>query len=69
MNYRSIEKVTVTNNWSVEFDGKNILALLIVKPKMTYQEVLDVIINEGGYVDSEGIIYKGNAENKVVTLK
>lgn len=58
-------KVISTNNWSVEFDNKSILALLVVKPKMTYQEVLSVITNEGGYVDSEGIIHKGAAENKI----
>lgn len=54
-----------TTNWSVEFDGKQILALLILKEKMTYEEVVRVITNEGGYVDSKGIIYKGTAENKI----
>lgn len=54
-----------TTNWSVEFDGKQILALLILKEKMAYEEVVRVITNEGGYVDSEGIIHKGTAENKI----
>lgn len=58
-------KVISTNNWSVEFDGKSLLALLIVKDKMSYEEVVRVITNEGGYVDSEGIIHKGAAENKI----
>ena len=26
-------------SWSVELDGKSILALLALKPKMTYKEV------------------------------
>ena len=58
-------KLISTTNWSVEFDGKRLLALLIIKEKMTYEEVVRVITNEGGYVDSEGIIHKGTAENKV----
>lgn len=57
-----------TNNWSVELDGKSVLALAIVKPEMTFAEIKNVIINEGGYVDSNGIIHKGIAENKVYTL-
>lgn len=58
----------VTHNWSVEYDNKPILLLVMNKPKMTYMEVLEVIQNEGGYVDSNGIIHKGTAENKVYTL-
>lgn len=44
--------------WCREFDGKNILALVIAKPKMTYAEIKNVIVNEGGSVDSEGIIHR-----------
>ena len=44
--------------WCREFDGKNILALVIVKPKMTFAEIKNVIINEGGSVDSQGIIHR-----------
>ncbi len=58
----------VTNNWSVEWDGKPALLLVAEKPKMSYKEILQVIQNEGGYVDSNGIIHKGTAENKVYTL-
>lgn len=46
------------NRWSVEFDGKNILALVILKPKMTYAEIKNIILNEGGSIDSEGIIHR-----------
>ena len=63
-----IARIGVTYNWSVDYDEKSILVLLALKPKMTYGEILNVIINEGGYVDSEGIIHKGTAENKVYTL-
>lgn len=58
----------ITNNWSVEWDGKPALLLVAEKPKMSYKEILQVIQNEGGYVDSNGIIRKGTAENKVYTL-
>lgn len=63
-----MEKVSITLNWSVEYDNKPVLLLVMQKPKMSYKEILDVITAEGGYVDSEGIIHKGTAENKVYTL-
>lgn len=43
--------------FSKEFDGKSVLALLQVKSKMTYDEVLTVIKCEGGYVDEQGIVH------------
>lgn len=60
------ERKTSTSNWSVEFDGKHIMALVIVKEKMTLGEIKMVINNEGGYVDEDGIIHKGTADNKIV---
>lgn len=44
--------------WSVEMDGKNILAILLTHPKMTYEEVVNIIKNEGGSVDKAGIIHR-----------
>lgn len=44
--------------WCREFNGKNILALVIAKPKMTFAEIKNVIVNEGGSVDSEGVIHR-----------
>ena len=44
--------------FSEEFDGKSIVVLCIVKPKMTYAEIVNVIVNEGGSVDSQGIVHK-----------
>jgi hypothetical protein len=58
----------ITHNWSVEYDDKPILLLIMQKSKMTYAEILDVIKAEGGYVDEKGIVHKGTAENKVYTL-
>ena len=55
-------------SWSVEFDGKSILALLALKPKMTYKEILEVIHAEGGYVDNNAIIHKGTAEEVLYTI-
>ena len=63
-----MDKMASTLNWSVEWDNKPVLLLVMQKPKMTYGEIIDVIKAEGGYVDSEGIIHKGTAENKVYTL-
>ena len=54
-----------THNWSIEFDNKNILALCVVRPKMSYAELLMVIRAEGGYVDSNGIVHKGTAQDKL----
>lgn len=44
--------------WCVEFDGKNILALVFAKPKMTYAEIKQIIEAEGGSVDKAGIIHR-----------
>lgn len=63
-----MEKVSTTLNWAIEWDEQPILILVMQKPKMSYAEILQVINAEGGYVDSEGIIHKGTAENKVYTL-
>lgn len=65
---RPRERVASTSNWAVEWDDKPILLLVMQKPKMSYKEIVDVIKAEGGYVDSEGIIHKGTAEDKVYTL-
>lgn len=44
--------------WSVEMDGRSIIPLIASRPKMTYAEIVNVIENEGGYVDDKGIIHK-----------
>lgn len=49
-----------TVKWCREFDGKSIVALCIVKPKMTFNEIKNIIINEGGSVDNAGIIHRDN---------
>lgn len=46
--------------WCRDYDGKNIMALCIAKPKMTYNEILNVIINEGGTVDKDGTVHRDN---------
>ncbi len=46
--------------WSKEFDGKSVFELMEQWPKMPYAHVKMVIENEGGSIDSEGIIHKGN---------
>lgn len=64
-----MEKVSTTRNWSIEWDEQPILILVMQKPKMSYAEILQVINAEGGYVDSNGIIHKGTAENKVYIVR
>lgn len=61
-------KISTTVNWSVQYDGHSVLELVGEKSKMTFAEIMRIIKNEGGYVDSKAIIHKGTAENKVVTL-
>ena len=63
-----MEKITVSVNWSVDWEGKSVLELLAEKPKMSYTDVMTVIHNEGGYVDAKAIIHKGMAKNKIVTI-
>ena len=46
--------------WSKMFDGKSVIELMEQWPKMPYAHVKMVIENEGGSIDSEGIIHKGN---------
>lgn len=48
--------------WSVDYDGQSIVQLLIAKPKMTYAEITNVIVNEGGVIDEKGIIHRGTAK-------
>lgn len=43
--------------FSKEFDGKSLIALMMVKPKMTVEEIKMVIENEGGSVDKDLIIH------------
>ena len=66
MNYAEGAKGTiVTNNWSVEYDGRSIFEFLKVKSNCSYEHAKMVIEGEGGSIDSGGIIHKGTAENKI----
>lgn len=55
----------VTNNWSVQYDGLSIIEFLMKRTTCSYDHAKQVIENEGGYIDSKGIIHKGTAENKI----
>ena len=35
---KTVAKVSCTNNWSIEWDNKPVLLLVMQKPKMTYGE-------------------------------
>lgn len=58
-------KVDVTNNWSIQYEGQSVLEILKSHPKMSFAEMLNAIVNEGGYVDDKSIIHRGTAENKI----
>lgn len=44
--------------WSEMFDGKSVIDLMEQWQKMPYAHVKMVIENEGGSIDSEGIIHR-----------
>lgn len=67
MTYKSIEHGRQVDRtpvaglfWSKEFDGKSVFDLMEQWPKMPYVHVRMVIENEGGSIDKEGIIHKGD---------
>lgn len=45
--------------WSKEFDGKSVFELMEQWQKMPFAHIKMVIENEGGSIDSNGIIHKG----------
>lgn len=57
-NHHAVQKELIQVKWSIMFDGKSILALMAYKPKMTYNELLNIIANEGGSVSVDGIIHR-----------
>ena len=61
-------RIMSTNNWSVEYDNQSVVAVMLLKPNMTYETLSRVVLNEGGFIDDQGIIHKGSAENKLVEL-
>lgn len=70
MNTTTGQRGTIlTNNWSVEWNGKSILDFMEAKANCPYGHAKQVIENEGGYVDSNGIIHMGTAENKIVEIE
>ena len=63
-----MNKITMSVNWSVDWEGKSVLELLAEKPKMSFADVMMVIRNEGGYINENAVICKGTAENRIVTI-
>ena len=62
------KRIIATNNWSVQYDGQSVVAVMCLKDKMTFETLNRVVTNEGGYIDANGIIHKGTAEDKLVVL-
>lgn len=58
--YRRPEKEKVTGvYWSIDFDGKSVMSLMEQWPRMPFAHIKLVIENEGGSIDSNGIIHRG----------
>ena len=58
MSLRSEYEVVRSVGWSSEYDGISVLILMLQKPKMSLNEIRNVIENEGGSIDTDGIIHK-----------
>ena len=52
--------------WSDDFDGKSIVELMMYKEKMSYADVLNIIKNEGGSVDEQGIIHRRDRSDEEI---
>ena len=46
--------------WSKDYDGRSVFELMAAKPKMPYEDIKMVVEGEGGSIDSQGIIHRGN---------
>lgn len=44
--------------WGDEFDGKQVIALCYLYPKMTYKQIIERLAAEGATVDAQGIVHK-----------
>lgn len=47
-----------TDLWSVRFDNQHIMMIMLEKPKMTVNDIITVIINEGGSVDKNMVVHR-----------
>lgn len=66
--YIPCKGIQYTVSWSVEYDGRSVLELLAEKPKMSYKEIIQVVHNEGGFIDDKAIIHKGSANEVLFSL-
>lgn len=46
--------------WCIEYDGKSIFDVMEDHPKMPVGQIKEVIINEGGIIETDGTIRRGN---------
>lgn len=59
-----MEKITMSVNWSVDWEGKSVLELLAEKPKMSYTDVMMVIRNEGGYINENALYVRAQQRTR-----
>lgn len=44
--------------WSLRFDGQHIMMIMLEKPKMTINEIISIILSEGGRVDENMVVHR-----------
>lgn len=52
-------RTALSVKWSIEYDGMHVMVLMARHPKMPFGDIVSVITNEGGSIDSNGIIHRG----------
>lgn len=58
--HRPVGREIVGVYWSIEYDGKSVFDLMEEKQKMPFAHIRMVIENEGGSIDKDGVIHRGN---------
>ena len=44
--------------WSVRFDNQHIMMIMLEKPKMTVNDIITIILSEGGSVDDNMVVHR-----------
>lgn len=59
-------RTSSTNKWCVKYDKWPIFIVMKEHPKMSYNDIKNVIENEGGTVDEQGFISANGIKNEIV---
>ncbi len=61
-----LTRTSVTQKWCVKFNGMHMFVVLQMLPKMSYREIANVILNEGGIIDDKGFISSNGVDDELV---